>query len=306
MEASRIGLGLAAMLVATSATFTGTVRAQEGKADAEGRKRQVVELFKSIETGDPKPVAVINPRKYIQHNLAVADGLDGFGALLKQLPPNSAKVKTVRVFRDGDFVFTHTEYDFFGPKVGFDVFRFEDGKVVEHWDNLAEKAKQPNRSGHTQTDGPTETKDLDKTEANKTLVRAFYEDILMKGKKEKLADYFGDTYVQHSPGLGDGVEGFGRLAAMVGTPSSPIKFEKIHKVLGRGGLRPRDVRGGVPREALGLLRPLPGRRRQGRRALGHHRVHPGQNRLEERERQVLIPATVLECPSLSTGTPPTV
>ena len=194
----------------------------------------MVELFKSIETGDPKPVAVINPKKYTQHNLAVADGLEGFGALLKQLPPNSAKVKTVRVFRDGDFVFTHTEYDFFGPKVGFDVFRFEDGKVVEHWDNLAEKAKQPNRSGHTQTDGPTEAKDLDKTEANKTLVRAFYEDILMKGKKEKLADYFGDTYIQHSPGLGDGVEGFSRLAGMVATPNSPIKFDKIHKVLGEG------------------------------------------------------------------------
>ncbi len=234
MGASRIGLGLAAMLVATAAALTGTVQAQEGKADTEGRKRQVVELLKSIETGDPKPVAVINPKKYIQHNQAVADGLEGFGALLKQLPPNSAKVKTVRVFRDGDFVFTHTEYDFFGPKVGFDVFRFEDGKIVEHWDNLAEKAKQPNRSGHTQTDGPTEAKDLDKTEANKTLVRAFYEDILMKGKKEKLADYFGDTYIQHSPGLGDGVEGFSRLVGMVATPNSPIKFDKIHKVLGEG------------------------------------------------------------------------
>jgi predicted SnoaL-like aldol condensation-catalyzing enzyme len=116
----------------------------------------------------------------------------------------------VRAFRDGDFVFTHTQYDFFGPKVGFDVFHFEDGKIVEHWDNLAEKAKQPNRSGHTQTDGPTEAKDLDNAEANKRLVRALYEDILMKGREEKLADDFGDTSIQHNPGLGDGVEGFRR------------------------------------------------------------------------------------------------
>jgi len=232
MRASRIGLGLAATALAAVTCFAPTAGAQEGRDD--GRKRQVTELLKSIETGDPKPVAVINPKKYTQHNLAVADGLEGFGALLKQLPPNSAKVNTVRAFRDGDFVFTHTDYDFFGPKVGFDVFRFEDGKVVEHWDNLAEKAKEPNRSGHTQTDGPTEAKDLDKTEANKTLVRAFYEDILMKGKKEKLADYFGDTYIQHSPGLGDGVEGFSRLVGMVATPNSPIKFDKIHKVLGEG------------------------------------------------------------------------
>src|SRR5262249_39910536 len=77
---------------AAAASFAPMARAQEGKSDAEGRKRQVVELLKSIETGDPKPVAVINPRKYTQHNLAVADGLEGFGALLKQLPPHSARV----------------------------------------------------------------------------------------------------------------------------------------------------------------------------------------------------------------------
>ena len=34
--------------------------------------------------------------------------------------------------------FLHTDYNFFGPKIGFDIFRFEDGKIVEHWDNLQE------------------------------------------------------------------------------------------------------------------------------------------------------------------------
>jgi hypothetical protein len=36
------------------------------------------------------------------------------------------------MFADGEFVVAQSEYEFFGPKVGFDVFRFEDGKVVEH------------------------------------------------------------------------------------------------------------------------------------------------------------------------------
>ena len=80
------------------------------------KKQQVVELLKSIETGAIEPVAVINPKKYIQHNLAVEDGLAGFGKLLHQLPPNSATVNTVRVFQDADFVFTHTEYNFFWTK----------------------------------------------------------------------------------------------------------------------------------------------------------------------------------------------
>lgn len=47
---------------------------------------------------------------------------------LQALPKGSAKVNTVRVFQDGPFVFTHTKYNFFGPKIGFDLFRFEDGK----------------------------------------------------------------------------------------------------------------------------------------------------------------------------------
>jgi predicted SnoaL-like aldol condensation-catalyzing enzyme len=95
-------------------------------------KRQVVDLLKSLVTGDDGPIAYINPNKYIQHNLAVGDGLAGVMAHFQSLPKGSTKVNTVRVFQDGEFVFTHTDYDFFGPKVGFDIFRLENGKIVEH------------------------------------------------------------------------------------------------------------------------------------------------------------------------------
>ena len=193
----------------------------------------------------------------------------------------------MRVFRDGDFVFTHTEYDFFGPKVGFDVFRFEDGKVVEHWDNLAEKAKQPNRSGHTQTDGPTEAKDLEKTEANKTLVRAFYEDILMQGKKEKLADYFGGHVHPAQPRPRRRCRGLRPPGRDGRHPNSPIRFEKIRKVLGEGDFVLVMSEGSFRGKSLGLLRPVPGRGRQGRRALGCDRDYPAQDGVEERQREVL-------------------
>jgi predicted SnoaL-like aldol condensation-catalyzing enzyme len=136
------------------------------------RKQHVVDLLKAIETGASAAVAAINPEKYIQHNLAVADGLAGFGALLAQLPPNSARVTTRRVFADGDFVFAHTEYNFLGPKIGFDAFRFENDRIVEHWDNLQDTAG-PNPSGRTMIDGPTEASDLTRTAANTSLVRAF-------------------------------------------------------------------------------------------------------------------------------------
>lgn len=207
---------------------------KEEKMDI-SNKQKVVRLLKSIETGETAPVSYINPDKYIQHNLAVADGLAGFGALLEQLPPNSARVNTVRAFQDGDFVFTHTEYNFFGPKIGFDIFRFENGKIVEHWDNLQETPANPNPSGHTMIDGATEIKDLEKTEANKALVRNFVEDILVNGSMEKLAAYFdGDNYIQHNPQIPDQLSGLGATLEALGKQGIFLKYDKIYKVLSEG------------------------------------------------------------------------
>jgi predicted SnoaL-like aldol condensation-catalyzing enzyme len=197
-------------------------------------KQKVVALLKSLETGATEPVGYINPNKYIQHNLAVGDGLAGFGAVLQALPPNSAKAKIVRVFEDGDFVFAHTDYNFFGPKIGFDIFRFENGKIVEHWDNLQETAK-PNPSGRTMIDGTTEVKDFDKTEANKALVKNCVEDILVNGKMEKLAGYYdGDNYIQHNPVVADGLSGLGKVLSEWAKQGIIMKYDKIHKVLGEG------------------------------------------------------------------------
>lgn len=197
-------------------------------------KQQVVELLKSIETGDSKPIAYINPNKYIQHNLAVGDGLTGVSALLQSLPKGSTKVNTVRVFQDGNFVFAHTDYNFFGPKVGFDIFRFEDGKIVEHWDNLQETAAQPSPSGHTMLDGPTTASDLDKTEANKALMQTYMDDLL-QGRRDKFKSYFdGNNYIQHSPLVADNLTGlFAGLHALA-KEGKAVKYDKVHRVLGNG------------------------------------------------------------------------
>lgn len=57
-------------------------------------------------------------------------------------------------WRDWDEI-VHSEYYFTSARIGFDIFRFEDGKIVEHWDNL--QAKQPlNPSDHSMIDGETE------------------------------------------------------------------------------------------------------------------------------------------------------
>jgi len=222
------------------------------------KKDQVVALLESIETGEAGPAAVINPTKYTQHNLGIADGLAGFGAALQQLPPNSAKVNTVRAFEDGDLVFAHTDYNFFGPKIGFDIFRFEDGKIVEHWDNLQVTPTAANPSGHTMIDGPTQSTDAAKTETNKALVKSFVDDILVNGRMEKLAGYFnGDSYIQHNPQIADGLSGLGQALEAMAKQGITMKYDKIHRVLGEGNfvlVQSEGSFGGKPTSFYDLFR----------------------------------------------------
>lgn len=211
-----------------------SVYQQEGTMSI-SNKQKVFDLLKSIETGDSKPVAYINPEKYVQHNLAVADGLEGLGALLKLLPKGSARVNTMRVFEDGEFVFAHTDYNVFGPKIGFDVFRFEAGRIVEHWDNLQEKPTAPNPSGRSMIDGPTTATDLGNTTANKALIKAFIEEILVHGRMDKLSDYIqGENYLQHNPKIADGLLGLGAAIEAMAKAGITMKYDRVHRVLGEG------------------------------------------------------------------------
>ena len=197
-------------------------------------KEKVAALLNSFNTGDQTPISYINPNKYIQHNLSVADGLAGFGAVMQHAPPGGFKAKVVRAFQDGDYVFTHTEYDFFGPKAGFDVFRFEDGLIVEHWDNLL-PVQPANPSGHTQFDGATDITDKEKTVANKQVVKDLLENVFMKGQMDKISTYINPTkYIQHNPMVPNGLDGLGSAMKMMAEQGMTMEYAKIHKVLGEG------------------------------------------------------------------------
>lgn len=127
-----------------------------------------------------------------------------------------------------------TEYDFFGPKAGFDIFRFENGRIVEHWDNLQTIAV-PNPSGHTMFDGATAITDIDRTDANKTLVRSFVEDVLMGQNPSALTTYVdGKNYTQHNPSIADGLSGLSAALAAMAEQGITMRYDQIHMVLGQG------------------------------------------------------------------------
>jgi len=205
-------------------------------------------LLKGIETGDPESVSVISPAQYIQHNPQTQTGREGLAALFARLSKTSPRVNIVRAFADGDFVFGHTEYDFATRRIGFEVFRFEGDLTVEHWDNIQPR-RGPNPSGHSMVDGPTEAADLDRTEANRALVRAFIETVCIAGELDALDTFVSaDDYTEHHPAGVDGIEALrARLAAAASGPLAVVRHQ-LHRVLAQGSFAlavSEGSRGGV-------------------------------------------------------------
>jgi predicted SnoaL-like aldol condensation-catalyzing enzyme len=127
LAASMLALSLA---TAASAGISKNAKAQKAIAflDMVFNKKKVKEGFDTY-VGD----------KYIQHNPIAADGKEAavtiLGHVLQQLPGWSYEFKHAYV--DGDIVIVHSLVKMKAEDRGnavVDIFRFEKGKVVEHWD----------------------------------------------------------------------------------------------------------------------------------------------------------------------------
>jgi len=197
------------------------------------RKDQIRALLKGIETGDPASVTVVNEDQYIQHNPQTLEGSEGLAALFKRLSKTSPRINIVRIFEDGDYVFAHTEYDFANSNIGFEVFRFENDKAVEHWDNI-QLRQGPNPSGHSMVDGPTEATDLAQTEVNREIVRCFVDDILINRRFEKLEHYIDQRFTQHNSSIADGMPALQSALESTTDQGIRIQYDRIHRLLAEG------------------------------------------------------------------------
>jgi predicted SnoaL-like aldol condensation-catalyzing enzyme len=198
------------------------------------RKEQICTLLKGIETGEPAAVSVVNQEKYIQHNPQTHEGSEGLAALFKRLSKTSPRVNIMRVFADGEYVFAHTEYDFSTRRIGFEVFRFEEDRAVEHWDNIQPR-RGPSPSGHSMVDGPTEAAELGRTEANRSFARDFIEDVLIARRIDRLAHYIDrEQFTQHNPELEDGIGALKARLEVVSGDRPVVEYERLHRVLAEG------------------------------------------------------------------------
>ncbi|MEM9548316.1 MAG: nuclear transport factor 2 family protein, partial [Bacteroidota bacterium] len=103
-------------------------------------KQIVKELLQNVfMKGEMDKIATyINPTQYIQHNPNVPDGLDGLGTALTNMAKQGMQMEYTtihKVMGEGNFVLTMSEGKLGGkPTAYYDLFRLEDGQIVEHWD----------------------------------------------------------------------------------------------------------------------------------------------------------------------------
>jgi predicted SnoaL-like aldol condensation-catalyzing enzyme len=194
-------------------------------------------LDATLAQGNPDAVDQYFDAGYIQHNPDIASGADALKGLIENLAQSgNFKADFARVIADGDIVAFHGRYEGFGPTpmIAFDVFRVENGKIVEHWDNLIEQAAV-NPSGHSQIDGATEIVDLDKTEENKAKVREFLTRAMIDGEELDYTQYINaENYVQHNSEVGDGLMAFGGFLHEMEEKGISMKYDQVHQVIGEG------------------------------------------------------------------------
>lgn len=129
----------------------------DGQEAVEERNKKIaIEFYNAAlnEKNWEKTRSMIGNR-YVQHNLNAVDGPEGLKAhieyLKREFPKNHGEIK--HALADGDLVALHV-HNKRSPEVRgnavVDLFRIENGKVVEHWD-VVQAIPEPDKAKNGNT-----------------------------------------------------------------------------------------------------------------------------------------------------------
>lgn len=189
----------------------------EGGARLDYQKTVAVRVLKgAFERGDTAVVDRFVRADYIQHNPLAPDGSEALKNLAvgmhQQFP--DAKYDIKRVISENDLVVVHSNLVLTPGSRGsavFDIFRFQGGKIAEHWDtgqNVPDSSVNGNdmfstvSRPQTGQPGPRWL-----TASNKKLVTKAFDRLIVDKDLSALDLYWSAGYHQHNPGIADGVAG---------------------------------------------------------------------------------------------------
>ena len=202
-----------------------------------GNLKAALSILEAFNTGASSALKHISDERYIQHNPSFADGKAAVVPFFRD-EPLGVKLTVHRAFEDGEYVVAHSTYgggwNEGTPQVAFDVFRFDNGIAVEHWDNLLNVAPA-NPSGRTQTDGDQEIVPSEDTATNKAIVSRLMLECLIGGDYSRITEMISpSTYLQHNPAVADGLQGFNEFVASLQKTGTQMEYTTCPLILGCG------------------------------------------------------------------------
>ena len=190
---------------------------------------------RTVSQGDLAFAEEIIADDYIQHSSAVKPGKAGLMealAYMKQMPkPANPSKPFLRLIAEGDYVVTNMCFVWGGKqKVVVDLFRFQDGKVAEHWDAMQDEP-DTSLNGNAMMDGPLPNEEVEQAASNKKLIHALYEQVFINRDTGNCSDFVATDLIQHIPEVSNGLVG---LMDYLRQQPGQWSVEKVHRIIGEG------------------------------------------------------------------------
>jgi predicted SnoaL-like aldol condensation-catalyzing enzyme len=194
---------------------------------------------------------------YIQHNPALRNGLPEL-KIFKNANVPAATTELLRCFADRDLVFFQERVSGLMPfsLCFFDVYRIEEGKIVEHWD-AHQESHGPNPAGRTIFDGPTDIHYPDQTEATRAVVTTLISRVFILDQMDLADRYVARELIQHTPGAQDGLAELYRRFLEAQWFTGAIRYIALRRVIAEGEFAltcSQGEIGGVPHVLYDLWR----------------------------------------------------
>ena len=220
--------------------FTSCNNDDDNTANEPTQKEKAAAFLEAVNTRNVSTIEALVTEDYIQHNPFLPTGRAAFAQVVTTvLEPNGTTVENQRMMEDGNFIAMHNLWTNAAPfgadtVVTFDIIRFdENGKIAEHWDAI-QPWESNTVNGNTMVDGATTITDLDQTTANKTLAVNIIQDVLMGQNPNNITNYIAEDYIQHNPGIDNGLVGIQDAVAYLTSINNMFQYNTIHKVIGEG------------------------------------------------------------------------
>jgi predicted SnoaL-like aldol condensation-catalyzing enzyme len=147
----RLVIGLCATLSLAGMVLAGGARAEETAREKANKTAVLAFYDAALNKLDFDAASKYLGPTYKQHNPTAADGAQGLKGFLAYLKANFPKTRSevTMAFADGDFVILRVHAIRTPGTLGnaiIDIFRLENGKVVEHWDSVQPIPDKPANS----------------------------------------------------------------------------------------------------------------------------------------------------------------